>query len=141
MKIIAQLATSISNGTFSDDDLKLIGDALAARISSGKSSPRIATSAARAVKKSLKSFAPPREPRPVNNFYRLSRHALSLAEGLQFWADGTVVPESPDERQYALITRDASASIIVNYRRLGVDVTAILDTFLPESLGHDQKNY
>jgi hypothetical protein len=125
---LQHVADEIKRGAVNDDDAKTIGDALADAIQSGKAAPRVATAAATAVKKFLQQGRVP-EPKPVDNFYRLSRHALALQEGLQFWADGTMKPESEDEAICAKIVREASASIVTNYARLGIDVENIYATF------------
>ena len=70
------------------------------------------------------------EPKPVNNFERLKKHALALADGLQFWADKTMIPESEDEATAAHIVRDAAASIVTHYGRLGIDILGIYETFI-----------
>jgi hypothetical protein len=72
------------------------------------------------------------ERKEVDNFYRLSKHAMAFQEGLQFWADQTMKPESREEAEYAMVVRNAAASIIPNYARLGVDVVGIYDTFYKE---------
>lgn len=138
---LKEVVGEIKNNSVSDDDLKIVGDALADAISEGKAAPRVATKAASAVKKAFKKNHKP-EPKEIDNFYRLSRHALSLQEGLQIWADGNMPePTSPDEREYAKIIRAASTSIITNYARLGIDVIGIYETFFKgdKQNGNDRK--
>ncbi|MBW1732487.1 MAG: hypothetical protein JRJ75_16675 [Deltaproteobacteria bacterium] len=113
----------------SDDELKKIGDALAEKIAKGQAAPRVGTKVGTAVRKAFKRRAK-REPKPVNNFERLKKHALSLAEGLQFWADGTMKPETEDEAIAAKIVMDAAPSILVHYSRLGLNILKIYDTFI-----------
>jgi len=60
-----------------------------------------------------------------NNFERLKKHALAVAEGLQSWADGTMQPETENEALAASIIRHAAPMIIVQYSRLGIDIPDI----------------
>ena len=96
-----------------DDDLKDIGDALADGISTGKMAPRVATKTVNAVKEAMSKMGGRKaERKEVDNFYRLSKHAMAFQEGLQFWADQTMKPESREEAEYAMVVRNAAASII-----------------------------
>ena len=70
------------------------------------------------------------EQKEVDNFSRLKKHALALAEGLEFWADKTMVPESEDEAIDARIVLDTAPSIITHYSRLGINILKIYDTFI-----------
>ena len=70
------------------------------------------------------------EPKEIDNFERLKKHALALAEGLQFWADGTMKPETENEAVAARIIRHAAPMIITQYSRLGINIPAIYDTFI-----------
>ncbi len=128
-KRILEVAQEIKKGTVSDDDAKIVGDALADGIAEGTLQPRVGTKTATAVTKAFKKGAPPRKKKEPDTFYKLSRLALSFQEGLQFWADQTIKPETKDEVQYARVVRAASTSIITNYARLGIDVVGIYDTF------------
>ena len=69
------------------------------------------------------------EPKEIDNFERLKKHALALAEGLQFWADGTIQPESENEAVAARTIRHAAPSIIKQYSRLGINIPVICETF------------
>jgi hypothetical protein len=70
------------------------------------------------------------ERKEIDNFKRLKKHALALTEGLEFWADGTMEPETEDEAIAAKIIRAAAPSIITHYSRLGINIPAIYDTFI-----------
>jgi hypothetical protein len=123
-------AEIIREGRASDDDIqKTVSGALATAIKEGTSAPRAGAEVATAVKQSLRGKEARHEVKQNANFERLSKHALSFQEGLQFWADGTIVPKSRDEMECARIIRHASTSIISNYARLGIDVIGIYETF------------
>jgi hypothetical protein len=125
---LEEVAQKLEAGEVTDNDAKALGDALAGAIKAKTLAPRVGAGIATAVKKSLKGNHK-KEPTPINNFERLSKHALSFQEGLQFWADGTIVPESKDETVAATVVRHVSLSIITNYARLGIDVENIYETF------------
>jgi hypothetical protein len=124
---LEEIAEAIKIETINDDDLRLVGTALAEAIKKG-AAPRVGTQVATAVRESFKKGVKP-ELKPIDNFYRLKKYALALAEGLNFWADGTMKPETEDEGIYARIVMDAAPSIIVHYARMGVNVEGILRTF------------
>ncbi len=122
----------------SDDDLKTIGDAIAGKISSGKAEARVGTEVARAVKNTFKKGVTP-EPKEPDNFARLWKHTLSFAEGLQFFADGTIKPETETEVVAAQGIMDAGPHIVVHYSRLGLNIKKVYDTFIdPERRNRNQ---
>ena len=82
-------------------------------------------------KKSMKKGGE-KESKPVDNFYRLSRNALVLMEGLTFFADQTMIPETKDETIYAKMVVDNGFNIIIQYARLGIDIEAVVETFYKE---------
>lgn len=120
---------TIKTEKVSDDDLKTIVDAIADKVAKKEVEVRVGTKMARAVKQSF-SDGVIKEPKPLDNFDRLKKHALALAEGLNYWADGTIKPESRDEGMAARIIMDAGPSIIVHYSRLGLDIIKIWDMFI-----------
>ena len=109
-----------------EDDLKLVGEVIAEKIRSGEAGVRVGKVVASAVKQTMKEMGPPPEPKPVNNFDRLWKHGLSFVEGITFWADGTMVPTTEDERIAAAGVRAVIPSIIIYAARLGIDVNAVL---------------
>ena len=125
---LEEIAQKIKAGEVTDNDTKIIGDALADAIKAKTVAPRTGAAVATAVKKTLKGNIK-KEPKPIDNFERLSKHAMSFQEGLQFWADGTIKPESEDEALAARVVRAAAFSVITNYARLGIDVENIYETF------------
>lgn len=56
------------------------------------------------------------------NFEKLARKCLSFAEGLQFFADGTMIPQNQDEANEAKTVLNSAPNIIMQFVRLGVDV-------------------
>lgn len=125
---LEEVAQKLKAGEVTDNDAKIIGDAIADAIKKKTVAPRVGTKIATAVKKSLKADHKT-EVKPIDNFERLSKHAMALQEGLQFWADETMKPESEDEMIASKVVRHASLSIITNYARLGIDVQNIHETF------------
>ena len=113
-----------------EDDLRKVGELLAEKIESGEAKPRVGSLVSTAVKEALRKNAKPPEPKPINNFDRLSKHALALAEGITFWADGTMKPENEDEAIRARIVLDCAPSLYVYYSKLGVNFQAVHDIFV-----------
>lgn len=119
----------IKAGKVSDDDTKKVGDAIAEAIDKGTSAKRVGTRVATAVKKADKKFQPV-ELKPIDNFYRLKKHIISAIEGLTFWADKTMEPETREEAECAKIILASGANMIVQCARLGIDVEGIYQTFI-----------
>ena len=109
-----------------EDDLKMAGEVIAEKIRSGEAGVRVGKIVASAVKQTMKEMGPPPEPKPVNNFDRLWKHGLSFVEGITFWADGTMMPTTQDERMAAAGVRACIPSIIIYAARLGIDVDAVM---------------
>lgn len=120
-----KIAKEIRAGNVSDDDAKVVGDALADAISDGKTAPRVATKAATAVKKVMSKNKKP--PKYKDDFERLSDYCMSFAEGLQYWADGTIQPETQDQAIDAGTIMDAIPNLIMQFHRLGVNVEEIME--------------
>ena len=115
----------IKQGAVSDDDIKIVGDAIADSITSGKAAVRVGTKVETAVKKQRRSTVKRGKKKDlVSNLERLSKHVLSAAEGLTFLADGEIEPEHEDDQTYFKIIRKAAPTIILQYARLGIDVVA-----------------
>lgn len=72
------------------------------------------------------------------SFKKIKEHAQEAAKGLWAWNEGLIKPETEDEAICARIVRTASASIIVQYARLGVDVVGIYNDFLKEQQALDK---
>jgi hypothetical protein len=123
------LAAEIAAGNVSDEDAKIVGNAVAKAIKSGKAAPRVGSAVATAVRKSHKKGVrkPKKEP---DNFQRLWKHILSAVEGLTYFADGTITPTTEDEINAAKGILEAGSSLIIQYARLGIDVVGIYDTFV-----------
>jgi hypothetical protein len=128
---LKNIEAAIENDEVTDDDIKGVLSKVADKITQEKMATRVGSEVESAIKKTRKKHRTV-ETRPIDNFYRLSRHALSLSEGLQLWADGTMQPETQDERNCIKTIFGAGSSIIVQYARLGVDVKNILKTFMGE---------
>ena len=126
---LEEVAKEIKAGNVSDDDTKKVGDAIADTIDKGTSAMRVGTRVATAVKKVVKKDKVI-EPKPINNFYRLKKHTISSIEGLTFWADGTMKPETEDEAECAKIILAGAANMIIQFARLGIDVQGIYETFI-----------
>lgn len=119
----------IKVGRVSDDDTKKVCDAIAESIDKGQSAKRVGTRVATAVKKADKKIKPV-EVKPIDNFYRLKKHIVSAIEGLTFWADKTMEPETEEEAECAKIILASGANMIVQYARLGIDVEGVYKTFI-----------
>lgn len=52
---------------------------------------------------------------------------MSFAEGLQFWADGTIQPETQDQAIDAKTIIDAIPNLIMQFHRLGANVEEIME--------------
>lgn len=125
---IEKVVEAIKTETVTDDDLKAIVDVIADKVAKKEVEVRVGTKMATAVKTSFKKGVIP-EPKEIDNFDRLSKHALALAEGLNFWADGTMKPETEHEGLCAKIVMDAAPSILIHYVRLGLNIEKVLETF------------
>jgi len=121
-----------------EKDLREMGKFLAEKINSGEAKPLVGSPVSTAVKEALKKGVKP-EPKPINNFERLSKHAFALNEGLTFWADGTMRPDSEQEALEARTVIDCAVSIIVQYSRIGVNVLSIYEMFI-DPKRRDNKN-
>lgn len=125
---IEEIIEAIKTEDIHDQDLKKVVDAVAKKVEKGESKVLVGTEMARAVKTSFKKGVIP-EPKEIDNFDRLSKHALALAEGLNFWADGTMKPETEHEGLMAKIVMNAAPSILIHYVRLGLNIEKVLETF------------
>ena len=123
----------ITFDTTDEDQWREIGEKMSEKIETGEIKPRVGSTVSTAVKNALRKDVRP-EPKPIDNFDRLRKKALSLAEGLNFWADGTMVPDSEDEAIAAGIVLDCAPSIIKHYSRLGVNILAIYETFIDPNI-------
>lgn len=129
---LSEVVKQVKTGNVSDDDLKKLGDAIADTIDKGTSAMRVGTRVATAIKAANKRNRKrrPIEPKPINNFYRLKKHIHSTIEGITFWADGTMKPETEDEAECAKIILAGAANMIIQFARLGIDVQGIYETFI-----------
>lgn len=123
------VAEAIESGEVADDDVRVVSDSLAGAIDSGTVAPRAGSKVATAVKKAHRKGVVRRRKEP-DNFKRLWKHVLSTVEGLTFFADGTIQPETPDEVNAAKGILEAAQSFIVQYARLGVDIIGTYETFV-----------
>ena len=130
VKEAGSIVEAIKRGEVDDSTLTTVADAIADRIASGDSSAEVGTKMAGTVKHAFKPETPPPAPKPVDNFERLKKHAQALAEGLQFWVDGTMKPESEEEAIAARIVMDAGPSIVVHFSRLGLNIIRIWEMFI-----------
>ena len=135
----------INENSISDDDIKILMNNVADKIENKKVSSRVGTRVQKAVrsqrlevmKKNIESGMVERNLKPIDNFYRLKKHILSAIEGLTYWADKTIKPETQDEAECAKIIMASAANNIIQYARLGIDVQGIYSTFIE---GKDTKN-
>lgn len=124
---LEKAAKIIKAAEASDDDIKGVGDAIAEAILEGKAAPRVGTRVETAVKKQQQKGRGVTRSKP--NFERLEKHTLAVAEGLTFWADGTMMPETKEEAEYARSIRQKLPTIIVYSAKLGIDVKRVIETF------------
>lgn len=119
----------IADDNATDDDIKKVMDVVADKITNGTCAKRVGTKVATAVKKASnkKGAITARE---VDNFRRLKKHVISCIDGLTFWADNTMQPETADEAECAKIIIASAANMVVQFARLGVDVQGIYQTFI-----------
>lgn len=126
-KSIHRAYTEIKAGNVSDDDQKLLADAIAENVASGKSATRVGSRVETAVKKRRKQAGKSFPKEIKTNLERLKNTTLSCAEGLTFLADGTIKPESEDDNTCFQIIRRALPTIILQAHRLGIDILSIYE--------------
>lgn len=80
-----------------------------------------------AVKKRRKQAGQSYPKEMKSNLERLKNTTLSCAEGLTFLADGTIKPESEDDKTCFDIIRRALPTIIMQAHRLGIDILSIYE--------------
>ena len=124
-----KIKEKIKEDQVSDDDLKEISDTIAEKVTSGQSGIRVGSKMATAIKKQTKSKAQI-IPKEIDNFDRLRKHSNSHIEGLTFWADGTMKPETELEAGCARSILAGAANCILQYARLGIDVEGIYLTLI-----------
>jgi hypothetical protein len=124
-----EIKEKIKENSFSDDDLKTVSDTIAEKVTSGQSGIRVSAKMATAHKKQTKSKAQT-TPKEIDNFDRLRKHSNSHIEGLTFWADGTMKPETELEAGCARSILAGAANCIIQYARLGIDVQGIYQTLI-----------
>lgn len=133
------MAKEIAAGEVSDDDAKTVGDSLAKAITNGKAAPRVGSRVATAVRKSHRKEVKKPKPEP-DNFQRLWKHVLAVAEGLTFWADETMKPTTKDEANAVKGILEAAQTIITQFARLGFDVVGTYETFVaPKEQNNERK--
>jgi hypothetical protein len=126
---LVEVAESIVKGEISDDDIRIVDKAIATAIKEETADVRAGTQTASAVRKVQKKKGGKPKPKEIDNFKRLWDECLKFADGLQLFAEGTMMPESEDEASAAIGVLDAGPTIVVQYARLGMDVEGVLKTF------------
>ena len=120
---LEEVAKEIAVGNVSDDDTKMVGDAIAKAITTGKSSTRVGSRVETAVKKKRKTSA--KGGITKNNKTRVEKLAnltTTFMDELTFLADGEIQPEGEDDQAYFQVIRKAGPNIITQYARLGINV-------------------
>ena len=119
----------IETGKVSDDLIKMIGQSIAKAIDDGTCATRVGADIESSIKRKRQKNRIPLV-KEVDNFLRLKKHVLAAVEGLIFWADGTIKPETENEAIEAKIIIGAVASIVIQLARLGIDVVSVYETFM-----------
>ena len=137
---VEKTSAKIRSGEMPDDHAKQIGDALADAIIDGKCATRVGTKVKTAINKVTKSTQKP-TPKPIDNFKRLNDHMKAAIDGLTLFAEGTMLPETEDEAEYAKAILAKAANFVVQYARLGADIEGMIDTFVRGDTDGSSKEY
>ena len=139
-KQLKDVAKAIVTGQISDDDIKVVDNAIAEAIKTGRSAKRVGSSTAAAVGRKPKRKGGENR-KPIDNFYRLNNQFKIVMDGLTLWADGAMKPTSQDEAQCAKAILAKAASLIIQFARLGIDIEGINETFVKGDLNNAKKKH
>jgi len=78
---------------------------------------------------------------PIDNFKRLNNHMKATIDGLTLFSEGTMMPETEDEAEYAKAILAKAANFIIQYARLGADIEGIYNTFVKGDADKIRKEY
>lgn len=97
-KQLKDIATKITSGQISDDDIKIMDQAIAKAIKTGKAPKRVGVSTAALIGKKPKKKGGFKS-KEIDNFKRLNGHFIIAIDGLTLWADGQMKPETRDKAE------------------------------------------
>ncbi|MBW1732488.1 MAG: hypothetical protein JRJ75_16680 [Deltaproteobacteria bacterium] len=124
------LIEAIKTQDISDDDLKKIGDALAAKIEKG-AAPRVGSKLATAVRKAHKKRAlinlNSKKRSPAEKLWRRLQQG---AEELQLLIDGSMPVEGESDKKFVQGIRQLMPGYICRAHKLGVDVLKVYYTLV-----------
>jgi len=125
------LIEAIKTQDISDDDLRKISDALAAKIEKGQTAPRVGSKVATAVRKAHKKRALINlNSKKRSAVERLWRKLQQGAEELQLLIDGSMPVEGESDKKFVQALRQLMPGYIYRAYTLGVDVLKVYCTLV-----------
>jgi len=123
------VAVEIKDGGVSDDDAKVLADAIAEQITTGKMAARVGSRLETAAKKNRKKRKGVK-PKEIDNYRKLWDHVLASCDGLRALAEGIIpTPQLEEEAEAAIGIKSALPDLCLQLARLGVDLIEINEVY------------